>query len=202
MSFFKLFNRKKEASNHSVTPRTNAREEIYKNIFEKMAQKSPSEHFASGAVFDILRQQREVVEQIIRSNDSTALLNWFVNAYNLFCTNPGVVGFTPAMVNTNNNDVKINEINADCFNLQNGDAGALCFMPIVSDEYAARIIGIVLGKEYDGYFYCMLDKDENVLSNVMRNKAMHGVEIVGEVNGSGVDLIHSFLGCILDSFYS
>ena len=59
MSLFKIFNKKKAASNHAVTPGTNAKEEIYKSILEILAQKPLSKHFTTGAVFDILRQQRE-----------------------------------------------------------------------------------------------------------------------------------------------
>ena len=202
MGIFDFFKKKKIASEVPEAPGAVSKEDIFKMMFEKMAQQSPSVQFASGSVFDIARQQRQILEQIIQSNNAMSLLQWFVRAYDLFCDNPSVVGFTPGMVNKSNNDVKINEINADIIPLQNGDAAALCYMPVISDEHEARIIGIVLSGKGDGYYYCMLDKEASTYSDVIRNKAIHGIEKIGEVNGRGFELMNHFMTCIQADFYS
>ena len=178
------------------------KEDIYKRIMAAMSQRSPSESFASGAVFDIVRQQHSTFETIVRSGDVLALREWFLTAYNQFCSNPAMVGFAPNMVNMNNNDLKIREVNSDVFRLLDGDAAALCFMPVQDDKIAARIIGVIIRGRGDGYYYCMLSKDETAFSDVVRNKALQGVETVGKVYGRGFELMDRFLDCIKNDFYS
>ena len=165
-------------------------------FFEEIAQQSPSELFASGAVFDIVRQNRDVFEQIVRSNDALSLQQFFMEAYVLFCTSPEAVGFPSEMVDINNNDTDPRFWNADTFNLENGEAAALCYLSIQSDSLEARIVGIVLSDQGDRYYYCMLSKDEDVFSDVMQNKALDGIAKVGEVKGRGFELMYDFLGCM------
>ena len=78
----------------------------------------------------------------------------------------------------------------------------MCFMPIDDQTYEARIIGIVLGQKGDGYYCCNLNKDENASSEVMRNKAIHGIEKAGEVKGRGFPLMNAFLSCIKQNYYA
>ena len=202
MAFFNFFKKKKQVPGIPDRHGMNSKEDILKSFFEQMVQRSPSESFASGAVFDIARQQRGILEQIIRSNDASGLHKWFVNAYTLFCTNPQIVNFSPNMVNLNNNDVDVRQFNADTFNLPNGDMVALCFMPIQNYTFEARIIGIILSNKGDGYYYCMLSKDENAFSEVVRNKSINGIEKVGEINGRGFVLMNNFMNCIQKDFYN
>ena len=42
----------------------------------------------------------------------------------------------------------------------------------------------------------MLNKDEDTSSDVMQNKALNGIEKVGEVKGRGFDLMYDFLACM------
>jgi hypothetical protein len=73
-------------------------------------------------------------------------------------------------------------------------------MPIQNDILVARVVGIIFSSKGDGYYYCMLNKDENVPATVNRNKAMLGVEKIGEVKGVGFELMHNFLECISKDF--
>lgn len=198
MGFWDLFKKKQTKANS--TPLGNSKEEIIKNAVMQMAQKSPSEHFATGAVFDIASQQHETLENIVRSGNATALLMFFADAYKTFCSNPGIVNFSPAMVNANLNDTNPNMWNADIFESKNGNMVAQCYMPIQNAELSARIIGIVLSEHGDGYYYCMLNKDENSASDVKRNKALFGSEKVGEVKGRGFELMHGFRDCITKDY--
>ena len=79
---------------------------------------------------------------------------------------------------------------------------ALLFMPIQNKDISARIVGIVFSENSDGYYYCMLNSDKNASSDVYRNKPMQGVHIIGNVNGVGFELMHRFLDCIVNDYYS
>ncbi len=161
----------------------------------------PSEVFASGAVFDIARQQREELTEIVRSGNAGILQKWFIDAYHLFCENPTVVNLPLAVASEEKNDACTAEMNADIFELPNGNRAALCFMPIQNDVHDARIIGIILSDTGDGYYYCMLKKDEAALSDVFRNKVRQDIEKVGEIKGRGFALMNSFLDCIKKDFF-
>lgn len=196
MGFFDLFRRNKRSSNSANANRASSKEDIFRELLQQLAQSSPSAHFASGAVFDIVRQQHGEFAQIVRSNNASGLHLFFANAYIAFCRNPDMVGFTPNMVNGNNNDTDPRVWNADIFPFENGDAAALCYMPVQDDALAARIIGIILSDRGDRYYYCMLNKNESLPSDVMRNKALDGIEKVGAVRGRGFELMQNFLNCI------
>ncbi len=203
MGLFDFFKKKKTAPAADVHSTMSAdinatmsKEEIIKAIMQNMKQKTPSEHFASGAVFDISRQNHAQFANIVHSNNAMALKSFFANAYVTFCNQPQIVGFSESMVDKKRNDTNPGTWNADIMSLPSGEKIALCFMPIANEMYTARIIGIVLGDSEDKYYYCMLNKDEKVPSDVIRNKAMLGTEKVGTVKGLGFELMHSFTECI------
>ena len=203
LDFFKKSNQRKKEKTASDVQDTSSvsKEDAFNKILDFLMKQSPSHQFASGSVFDISRRSRDVFLQALHSNDAGKLFLLFANAYSLFLDHPEVVGFTPDMVNKDNNDTDPRTWNADIINLQSGDIAALCFMPIQNDTLTARIIGIVFSDNGDGYYYCMLNKDEDVPSEVFRNKAILGIEKVGEVNGRGFDLMNNFMGCIKHNFY-
>ncbi len=176
--------------------------DIGKMILERMANRSPSETFASGTVFDIVRQERGIFERIVRANDPYSVLTFFANAYISYCGNQSEAGTPAYTMNIQNNDTDPRSWNADIFALPNGSVAALCFMPIQNGSVDARIIGIILDNGGDGYYYCMLNKGENVVSDVNRNKGMYGIEKVGEVSGRGFELMDRFLDCMKHDFYS
>ena len=156
----------------------------------------------------MIRQNCGVFECMVRSNDVMELRKFFINAYIAFLNNPGIVGLPREFVNEEKNDTDIKNLvttmNTDTFNFENGDAAALCYMPVQNDLLEARMIGVILGKNGDGYYYCMLNKDKNAVSPVKCNKAvtMEGIQQVGEVKGRGFELMNDFLSCIKNDFYS
>lgn len=173
-----------------------SRESILDDLMKQISQQSPSYLFASGAVFDIVRLSRDTFEQVVQSGDALALLQFFAAAYSLFCENPEVVGFPPSMVDVSNDDTDPAYWNADIMPLSNGDTAALCYMSVQDDSVEARIFGIALSDAGDRYYYCMLDKDEDAPSDVMQNKALEGIEKVGEVRGRGFELMNAFVACM------
>lgn len=199
MGLFDKFKKKKQAAPFHA--QNASKEEIFKMILEQQAQRSPSEQFASGAVFDILRKEREIFEHVARANNALTLQKLFADAYSLFLNNPEVVGLSHNMVNKNNNDTDTWTWNADIFSLNEEDHAILLFMPVQDTAFTARIVGIILSRKGDGYYYCMLNKDEKIPSDVNRNKAMSGIEKIGEVKGLGFELMNSFLNCMKDNFY-
>lgn len=178
-----------------------SKEEILNMIIEQQKKKSPSEQFTTGPIFDIFRNNRDVFLQAVETNDAFFLQTCFVKSYSLFLANPEVVGFTTTMVNKDNNDTDTRTWNADSVSLPEGDYAALLYMPIQHDTLAARIVGILFSDKGDGYYYCMLNKDEGVPSEVFRNKAILGIEKVGSVKGFGFELMDSFLDCIQHDYY-
>ncbi len=66
--------------------------EPMKIFYEVIAQQTPSERFASGAVFDISRIYRGQFEEIVLSSDALELWKFFASAYLVYCENPEIVG--------------------------------------------------------------------------------------------------------------
>lgn len=62
-------------------------------------------------------------------------------------------------------------------------------------------MGILLGSGGDGCYYCMVNQDESLPSDVLRNKAMQGVETVGSVSGGGFELFERFTACAEREYY-
>jgi len=193
-----------EEKQKEITPSAQiTKEDIFKAIFEQMAQQSPSKHFVQGSVFDIVRQQHSTFEQLVRNHDAMSVHMFFMNAYLSFCSDPSGAGFINASaLNVDKNDTDPRSWNTDIFDLQSGDVVALCYMPISDPTFDARMIGIVLGQRGDGYYYCNLNKDNSIGSDVMRNKAILGIEKAGEVNGRGFELMEAFLNCISNNYYN
>lgn len=200
MGLFDRIKKRKQPDTPFNTQKT-SKEEIFKMILEQQAKSSPSDQFASGAIFDISRQQREAFEQAVCSNDALLLLKLFANAYYLFLNNPEVVGVTSNMVNKNKNDTDPGTWNANIFHLTEEDHIALLFMPVQSTALSARIIGIIFSSKGDRYYYCMLNKDEKMTSDVIHNRAIYGIDKIGEVKGVGFELMNSFLNCIKDDWH-
>ncbi|MBQ9063981.1 MAG: hypothetical protein IJ123_00870 [Blautia sp.] len=172
------------------------------SYFEDLPRLSPSELFASGSVFDIYRQYRDEFKEVFSSGDPMSVWNIFAQAYAVFLEHPEAVGFTKDMIDMDADDTDPMKWNSDIFNLSDGDVAALLYMPVEdNDTIAARIVGIVMSNKEDGFYYCMLDADENNPSDVKRNMALAGVKSVGEVKGRGFELMDSFLECIKDDFY-
>lgn len=200
MDFFK--NKKLDKKGGSVDEKVNVtKEDLFRKILEQQSQKSPSEHFASGAVFDISQITRASFLKTAQSKDAIQMLKLFTDAYFLFLNKPEIVKFTSAMIDKEKNDTDPKTWNVDIVELQKGEYAVLLFMPIQNEMYSARIVGIVFSDNGDGYYYCMLNKNETTFSEVFRNKAFDGIEQIGVVKGSGFDLMNCFLECMKKNFY-
>lgn len=183
----------------SLSENTIGKDDIYNEVFQIVGEQAPSERYATGVVFDLSRLYHDEFEKAVRSSNALSLWQFFAGAYNLFCEHPEISGL-PIPVNMENEDTDYRQWNADIFPLESGDYAALCYMPISNDELDARIIGIILSEGGDGYYYCMLKKDENETSTVFRNRPMQGITVAGEVKGRGFDLMQAFLNCIQEDF--
>lgn len=206
MGLFDLFSNKKKTAQNVTRPANSGagalNQDKYQQILEMLSNRSPSEQFASGAVFDMVRQNHDTFARIVQSKEAMKLLSFFSGAYSYFVNNPQSVGLAPAMVKKENNDTNPNMWNADLIRLENNDMAALCFIPVANDTCSARIVGILIGSKGDGYYYCMLKKDGNAPSEVIRNLARPGIfPPVGTVKGTGMELMRSFLECIQRDYY-
>ena len=180
------------------------KEEFFKKYVEVNKKKAPSDIFASGAVFDLSRLVRMKFEEAFRENSLNSIHSLyllFVNSYFLFLEHPEVVKLPPYVIIRENEDTFPGDWEANHFQLDHGDHAALLFMPIQNETYEARIVGIIFSDKGDGYYYCRLYKDQARLSDVIRNMGLQGIHKVGEVNGRGFDLMHSFLDCIKRNYY-
>lgn len=176
--------------------------DIINSIFSQMAEQSPSRHFVAGTVFDVVRLNHDRFAAAVTTCDMRFLKMLFISAYTEYLNNPSAFGGIPNIVNKEKNDTNPMSWNMNVQRLANGDTAFLCFMPIQNDTLMARIFGIILGSRGDGYYYCMLNKNQNQPSDVIRNKAMAGIETVGAVSGLGFELMNNFLGCITNNYYA
>lgn len=172
-------------------------------LFEKLlSQRSPSDLFASGTVFDISKFVRPDYLEALRSNNVMDLKQIFVKSFMLLMQHPEQVGLMPQMVNRNAIDTNPAEWNADILDLSNGAYAALLFMPVRNSNISARIVGIIFSDRGDGYYYCMLNNNAEMASTVYRNNAMMGIKKVGEVKGLGFELMNNFIDCIKSDYYA
>lgn len=178
-----------------------SKDDIIKMILQQQAQRSPSDIFVSGTVFDLSRSLRDMFLEALRSNNAFQLLNLFQQCYAFFLDHPEQAGAFPGTVKKVLNDTNPAAWNADIIPLLNGDLAALLFMPVQDISIDARIVGIVFSTRGDGYYYCMLPKGEASAAEVVRNKAMLGIETVGSVSGRGFELMDRFIACIKKDFY-
>lgn len=202
MGFFEIFRKNKKDVQKDRKQEQASKEDIIHRILEKQANESPSKRFASGAVFDIVRQNRMTFLQSIQAKDVLSLKMLFVNSYMSFLANPEIVGLSPNMMNNAASDTDPQTWNVDIVRLPNGNDAALLFIPIQNDEIEARIVGIVFDDNEDGYYYCMLNKDESKASIVYRNCAWQGIRQIKEINGRGFELMNKFADCISIDFCS
>ena len=84
MSFLDLLKKKKS---QAPVQRIGSKEDILKEFFEQMRQKTPSDHFVSGAVFDIVRQNHESFERIVRDKNALDLQIFLPKHICCFVTN-------------------------------------------------------------------------------------------------------------------
>ena len=156
-------------------------------------------------MFDFVRIVHDEYEEVVRSSDLQKLQTlsiFYYNSYNLLLDEPEMVCSLPGLIDPEKNDTDATQWNVDVIPMDGDDMASLCFMPVDSDLYEARVFGIVLGSKGDGYYFSMINKDENAASEVYRNKGYEGVEKIGEATGRGFDLMDSFMAVVNDDYYT
>ena len=172
---------------------------------QDLSEYPPSYYYAGGAVFDFVRIVHDEYEEVVRSSDLQKLQTlsiFYYNSYNLLLDEPEMVCSLPGLIDPEKNDTDATQWNVDVIPMDGDDMASLCFMPVDSDLYEARVFGIVLGSKGDGYYFSMINKDENAASEVYRNKGYEGVEKIGEATGRGFDLMDSFMAVVNDDYYT
>ena len=172
---------------------------------QDISEYPPSYYYAGGAVFDFVRIVHDEYEEVVRSSDLQKLQTlsiFYYNSYNLLLDEPEMVCSLPGLIDPEKNDTDATQWNVDVIPMDGDDMASLCFMPVDSDLYEARVFGIVLGSKGDGYYFSMINKDENAASEVYRNKGYEGVEKIGEATGRGFDLMDSFMAVVNDDYYT
>ena len=205
MSIFDLFRKKPAKAGTPAPARKDPPDEdlpfnkdaLFQMVFREMAFLSPSSLFVSGPVFDIIRQKHEHFAQILRSRDVMGLQRFLIEAYLEFCREPGRFSSqAQSGLSIENSDTDPRRWNTDLMALPSGEPVALCYMPVQSDTSDAQILGVALGQEQDGCYFCTLAKDVSAPSDVMRSNGGSTVQKVGEVNGRGFELMNAFLAVI------
>ena len=172
---------------------------------QDLSEYPPSYYYAGGAVFDFVRIVHDEYEEAVRSSDLQKLQTlsmFYYNSYNLLLDEPELMCSFPGLIDPEKNDTDATQWNVDVIPMDGDDRASLCYMPVDSDLYEARVFGIVLGNKGDRYYFSMIDKDENAASEVYRNKGYEGVEKIGEVTGRGFDLMDSFMTVVNDDYYT
>ena len=172
---------------------------------QDLSEYPPSYYYAGGAVFDFVRIVHDEYEEVVRSSDLQKLQTlsiFYYNSYNLLLDEPEMVCSLPGLIDPEKNDTDATQWNVDVISMDGDDRASLCYMPVDSDLYEARVFGIVLGNKGDRYYFSMINKDENAASEVYRNKGYEGVEKIGEATGRGFDLMDSFMAVVNDDYYT
>lgn len=202
MGFFDLFKTTKQTSKPSPFDGARSKADIYKAALEMVAQQPPSERFVSGVVFDMILKQHEAFEECVRAGDVMKLRGLLELSYVVFLTKLQAVDVSSDKLNIKWGDTNPDTWKVDTFQFSDGMSIAQCFMPIENSTLEARLIGVVFSEHGDGFYYCMLNKDENAASEVKRNRALFGSKVAGEVKGRGLDLMVAFRDCIRNDYNS
>ncbi|MCR5339064.1 MAG: SseB family protein [Lachnospiraceae bacterium] len=160
-----------------------------------------SEQFAAGSMFDFCKKWRESFMRALMTNDVYALSDLFRRAYALYLDDPGKVGLSYVRIKKENDDTDPENWNVNIECIQGTDFVVMLYMPVNSDEIRARLSGIIFGEKGDGYYFVMLDKDEENFSDMYRNNGLSGITKTHRVRGSGEDLIQRFLYFMKKSHY-
>ena len=165
-------------------------------LMDVLGKPPASEVYASGAVFELARQYRDHFLHAVKAADDRKLFDLFRETYSLMIDQPEIVGLTSEMFNKKNQDTDPLKWKASCASTPDGDAIALCCMPVQSKALSARFIGIVFSDAGDRYYSCMLSRDEARPSGIMRSAEDLPPEEAGTISGSESKAAASFLRCI------
>ena len=165
-------------------------------LMDVLGKPPASEVFASRAVFELSRQYRDHFERALQASDEEKLFELFRATFTLFIDQPETAGFTEAQFNKKSEDTDPMKWNVSCSSMPNGDAIALCYMPVQSRSLSARMVGIVFSDSGDRYYSCMLNRDGSIPSEILRSR--EGVPSVnaGTIEGTDAEPMNCFLSCI------
>ena len=197
-----------EASPHEVTV-----EEVYQDLVQRkqkgempripaealmdvLGKPSASEIYASDAVFILSRQYRDHFLKALQTSDAGKLSEVFRATFTLFIDQPEAAGLTETAFNKKSEDTDPMKWNVSCASTANGGNVALCCMPIRSKTLSARLVGIVFNDSGDRYYSCMLNKDKNASSEIVRKTGNLPPEKAGTISGTDPEPMNCFLSCI------
>ena len=165
-------------------------------LMDVLGKPTASKVYASGVAFELSRQYRDHFLKALQASDAGKLSELFRATYTLFIDQPETVGLNAAMFNKKSEDTDPKKWEVSCSSLQDGSQIALCCMPVRDAALSARLVGIVFSNSGDRFYSCMLNKDKNKPSEVVRNMGKIPHEKAGVINGNDPDPMNCFLNCI------
>ena len=149
-----------------------------------------SKVYASGAVFELSHRYRDHFLKALRAEDTGKLSELFRATYALFMDQPETVGLSAAMFNRKSEDTDPKKWEVSCASLPDGSR------PVRDAALTARLAGIVFSDAGDRYYSCMLNRDRNKPSEVVRNMGKIPHEKAGVIRGNETEPLKAFLECI------
>ena len=143
-----------------------------------------------------VERYRDHFLKALRAEDTGKLSELFRATYALFMDQPETVGLSTAMFNRKSEDTDPKKWEVSCASLPDGSRIALCRMPVRDAALTARLAGIVFSDAGDRYYSCMLNRDKNKPSEVVRNMGKIPHEKAGVIRGNETAPLKAFLECI------
>ena len=165
-------------------------------LMDVLGKPPASKVYASGAVFELSHRYRDHFLKALRAEDTGKLSELFRATYALFMDQPETVGLSAAMFNRKSEDTDPKKWEVSCASLPDGSRIALCRMPVRDAQLTARLAGIVFSDAGDRYYSCMLNRDRNKPSEVVRNMGKIPHEKAGVIRGNETEPLKAFLECI------
>ena len=165
-------------------------------LMDVLGKPPASKVYASGVAFELSRQYRDHFLKALQASDTGKLSELFRATYALFIDQPETVGLDATMFNKKNEDTDPKKWEVSCSSMPDGSRIALCCMPIRDAALKARLVGIVFSDSGDRFYSCMLNKDPNKPSEIVRNMGKIPHEKAGIINGNDPEPVDSFLNCI------
>ena len=167
-------------------------------LMDVLGKPPASEVFASGAVFELSRQYRDHFLKALQSSDDRKLFELFRATFTLFMDQPESAGIQETAFNKKNEDTDPLTWIVSSSSAPDG-AVALCRMPVKSKTLSERLAGIVFRDAGDRYYYCMLNKDRNMPSEILRYEGSVPPVQAGVISGDDPEAADTFLRCVREA---
>ena len=165
-------------------------------LMDVLGKPPASKVYASGVAFELSRQYRDHFLKALQASDAGKVSELFRATYALFIDQPETVGLNAAMFNKKSEDTDPKKWEASCSSMPDGSPIALCCMPVRDAALKTRLVGIVFSDSGDRFYSCMLNRDPNKPSEIVRNMGKIPHEKAGIINGNDPDPMNCFLNCI------